>query len=124
MSAAGERAVITERFGESHADSRADARRQTNAKRGFMRARGIYVIRRKRSGEQRRERRNAAVHQPREARLHDLQHEQSSLGLLFFLNRAALLLLALEMLREMLVFRLFIGELIEQLANAGIGCLR
>ena len=69
MAAAGDAAVVGERLGEAHRDPGADRGRHADQERVPAAAGGEG------GGEQGRQRRDRAVHQPGEARLHVLQHE-------------------------------------------------
>ena len=74
MAAAGQRAVIRERFGKPHADSRTDAGGHTDQKRLPA------LMSRKGRGEDGGECRDRSVHQPGEPGLDHLEQEQPALG--------------------------------------------
>ena len=76
---ASEAAVVRQRLGKTHAYARPKRRGEADSK-------GVPgVLRGKRSREDGRERRNRTVHQSGEPRLHDLQDEEPSFRLVFFL---------------------------------------
>ena len=74
VAAAGEAAVVGERFGEAHADAGADRSGQPDEE-GVLRFLGGD-----RGGEDRGERGDGAVHQAGQAGLHDLQDEEAAVG--------------------------------------------
>ena len=78
-------------------------------------------MRGKGGGEQRRQRRHRAVHQPGEPRLHHLQHEHAPARLLLGLPRVRREVLGTEPLRQRDVRALGGGEVAQQLADAGVG---
>ena len=77
-------------------------------------------LRGERRGEQRRQRRNRAVHQAGQARLHDLQHEQSRLRRRLFLVRRRRRG-RFQFLGDALVLAFLLGQVAQQLADAGVG---
>jgi hypothetical protein len=115
MPAPGERAVVGQRFRKPHRDAGADGGREADEKR-LQSVRG-----RERGGKQRRQRRHRAVHQPGEARLHDLQHEHAPLHLGFGSARVPGQVLLAELVRQALVSRFGCREIAQELAHARVG---
>ena len=115
--AAGEHAVVGERFGEAHADPGAEARRQADEKCV------VAVVRGEGRGEQRGERRDRAIHQAGQTRLDHLHHEQPLARGRFVIERAGLPLGAFQRLGQVNVLPLLLGQVAEQLADAGVGRL-
>ncbi len=112
--AAGERAVVGERLGEGHGDAGADRGGEADQERrpGVVGGEGRR--------EQRRERRDRAIHQAGEARLHVLQHEHAARSLVLLgAGRLGEDLLA-ELLGEVLVRRFLLGETVEEFAHRGV----
>ena len=69
VSAPGQLAGVGQRLGEAHADPRADRRGHADQEGGVRPLRGVGA------GEDRRQRRHRAVHQPDERRLDHLEEE-------------------------------------------------
>ena len=108
--APGERTVVGQRLGKAHRDAGADGRRKADqeSRPGIVRGEG--------GGEQRRQRRDRAVHEAGEPRLDILQHEHAPRGLVLGGARAAARSFA-EFVGELLVLVLGRGEAREQLAH-------
>ena len=69
IAASGQRAIIREALGEGHADARASRCGQADEERWK------WLVRQEGDGEDGRQRRDGAIHQPRQPRLHHPQHE-------------------------------------------------
>ena len=83
------------------------------------------VVRGDGGGEYRGQRRDGTIHQARKAGLHDLQHEEAAVGLVFSCCAIRLASLScLEFVGAVLVRALFLRQVVEQLANAGVAWLR
>ena len=97
MSPTRETAVVGQRFREPHADPGADRCGEPDEE-------GIPApLRRDGRGEHRGERGYGAVHQTRESRLHDLQHEETPAGFFLLALHVGLELLRLQRLGPLLV---------------------
>ena len=110
MAASGQAAVVGQRLGESHADARADARGKADEKSLRTAVCG------KRGGEERRERRNRAVHQTGESGLDDLQ-EKKSFRLRFFVLAQ---FCVSDFFGGVRVVAFFLGKVAEQLADSRV----
>ena len=115
--AAGQRAVVRERFGKAHRDAGADGGRHADQKGlpGAVRGEGCR--------EQRRKRRYRAIHEPGEARLHVLQHEHAPRGFIFLGARARRENCLAELVRQALVACFSLRQLDQQLAHRGVACV-
>ena len=103
--AAGERAVVGQRLGKAHGNAGADRGGHADQKRL------PGVVGGERRGKQRRQRRDRAVHQPGQPRLHVLQHEHPPRGLVLLGARALGQDLLAELVGEALVLGFDLGEL-------------
>src|SRR5580704_13123804 len=114
MAAAGEAAVIGKSFGETHADSGADTGGHADEKRvpAFVSGDG--------SGEKRSERGNGTVHQASETGLNNLKEEKAALRFGFLLANIFGKISALQFFGLRDVRLLFVGQIVEQLADAGV----
>lgn len=73
------------------------------------------------SGEERRQGRNRAIHQPRKSGLDYLEEEEAPLGIAFLLLDLCRNVFRLEFLRPRLVSALLRREIAQQLPDGGIG---
>ena len=79
LAAAGKRAVVGEGLGKAHRDTRADGG-------GHAYQEGVpTVLGGEGRGKQRRQGRNGAIHEAGEARLYDLENEETAAGGILFL---------------------------------------
>ena len=67
---------------------------------------------------------DGAIHQAGEPGLDDLQHKQAAAGALFFAPRSVVQIVAPKLLGAGLMLALFLGKVIEQLPDTGIGSSR
>src|SRR5438309_113834 len=114
MSAAGEAAIVGERFCESHADARANGGRESDYEGGMS------VLRSECRSENRRQRRNRSIHEAGQTGLNNLQDEQLAIGLLLLRYCVFRKLVLFQFLGAILMRALFLGQIIEQLPNAGV----
>src|SRR5580692_8837520 len=114
MPAPRQTAVIRKRFSKSHADSRAGGRGEAHEECV------IGTARRKSRRKNWRQRRYGTIHQPRQAGLHNLQHEEPPLRFLFIGFYIGRKLFLVQFLGSLFVFALFIDEIVKQLPDAGI----
>ncbi|SRR5579885_1388182 len=111
---AGERAVIGKRLGEGHRDARAD-------RGGEPHHESLPgVVGREGGGEERRERRNRAVHQARKARLHILQDEHAARDIVLFFAGLRRQDFLAEILRDLLVLIFGFREVEQQFAYRSV----
>src|ERR1700674_471461 len=114
MTAAGEASIVRQRLGESHADARADGSCHANQERVPT------FVRRECGSEDRRQRGHGAIHQTDKARLYDLQNEKLAARPLFVLLNIRAQLFFFQLLSAVFVGALLLGQVIEQLADAGV----
>ena len=114
MAAAGEAAIVGERLRKAHADARAERCRQPHLERIETALRG------QRRGEHRRQRGDRPIHQSSQPGLHDLQYEQAPVGFVLAVLDVGLQLGLLQLLGAILVRALFLRQIVQQLANAGV----
>ncbi len=113
--AAGEAPVIGERLGEAHGDARAERGGEPHHERIPGAAGGEG------GGEEGGKRRDRAIHQPGQSRLHVTEDEELAAGGLFLGFRPRAEFLRDELLGLVFVLGLGHGEVAEQLADRGIG---
>ena len=113
--AAGEAAIVGEGFGEAHADAGADRGCEPDQEGvvGFLGSDGC--------GEDGRQGGDGAIHQAGETRLYDLQDEEAAVGFILGVARAGAELVAPQCFGFVLVHAFFLRQVVEQLADAGIG---
>src|SRR5579863_668987 len=114
MTAAGEAAVIGERLGKSHADASAERGCHADQKSVPGIAGGEC------GSEDRCERRDGAIHQTGQAGLHNLQNEKPAARPFFILRNIGAQFFFFQLLGAVFVSALFLGQVVEQLADAGI----
>ena len=112
----GKRAVIRQSLGKCHGD--ASANRSSNSDEESL----PCVMRGERRRKKRRQGRNRAVHQPSEARLYILQHEQAPRSRVLALARRLGQNGFTELMGEALVFVFRIRKFVQQLSYRRIMC--
>ena len=118
VATSGERTIVGERFGESHADAGADRGGESDGECV------VAAVSGEGRGENRLKRGDRAIHQTCEPRLDNLEHEQTPIRFFFFGLLRCAELLCFEILGAILVVAFFLRKIVEELANVYVLRLR